>query len=207
MVTLTLKEMGKTTDWKLALFPSHLALSEASNPQPYILLREQLMKTVMLMEGPRALVIDQPRKLTFRLTPEETATIADWIGKPFLAYYYLKRRYAWVSVWALVCAVGLLLVLLPPPHSNARAGFNFPFFLLSVGLLVSSAFARWRPYPVLFLVDSLWFSVAAINLTVETVYGHSKGWLVLAALLAWVAVNGVRHYLRFRGVRMEPFRK
>jgi len=200
--------MGKQTgDWKLTLFPSHLALADAPCSQPYVILREQLMKSVMLIEGTRALVLDQPRKLTFRLTKEGTAALADWIGKPFLASYYLKRRYAWVSLWAWMWVVGSLLVLLPSARGGVSSHFNVPFFLLGLVLLISSGFARWRPHPILFLIDSLWFAMVAIDLTVDVAYGRSKGWLVLAALLVWVAINGVRHFIRFRGVKMEPVRK
>ena len=62
---LPLREIGKKTgDWTLTLLPSHLALAEAPGAQPYVILREQIMKTVVLMESTRALMVQRPSKLT-----------------------------------------------------------------------------------------------------------------------------------------------
>jgi hypothetical protein len=70
--------------------------------------------------------------------------------------------------------------------------FDVTIFALGMMLLVGCAFAKWRPHPVLFLVDSVWFSWVAVNLTLGIVHGQSKGWLILVALMVWMAVIG-RH--------------
>ena len=100
---LSLTPMGKTPgQWTLTLYPAHLALSEAPGAQPYVILREQVMKSAILIEGVRAFVLKQPLKNTFKLTPEATAVLSEWIGKPTLAAYYLRQRYAWVLPIALI---------------------------------------------------------------------------------------------------------
>jgi hypothetical protein len=210
LTILPLTEIGKKTggQWTLTLLPSHLALADAPGAQPYVILREQLMKSVVFMEGTRAFVVQQPRKIMFKLTPAGVKAVADWIGKPFLASFYLKRRYSWVSLWAFLWVFGSLATLMPPARSEIEPHFDLMSFLLGVTLLTASAFARWRPHPILFLVDAIWFSWVAVNLSVNVlVNGRSKGWLVLVALMAWMAVTGVKHFFRFRGTKLEPWRK
>ena len=206
---LPLTEIGKKTSgqWTVTLYPSHLALAEAPGERPYVLLREQLMKTVVLMEGTRALVVQQPRKIMFKLTPAGVKALAEWVGRPFLAAFYLKRRYAWVAPWALLWLVGSLITLLLPSRSGMIAHFDPVSFALGAALLLACGFARWRPHPVLFLVDSLWFAGIAINSAASIVYGRSKGWLVLVVMMTWMAVTGFKHFLRFRGIKLAALPK
>jgi len=205
----SLTEIGKKTggDWTLTLLPSHLALADAPGGQPYVILREQIMKTVVMMEGTRALMVQQPQKLIFKLTPEGMTALADWIGKPFLAAFYLKRRYAWVSVWAFFWVVGSLITLISPARDGSGPHFDLFGFLLGLALLAASAFARWRPHPILFLVDSIWFCTVAVQLTVSITQGRSKGWYLLVALLAWAAFTGFKHFIRFRGTKLASLPK
>lgn len=203
-----LKENGKSTgQWSLTFHPSHLSLADAPGAQPYAILREQFKKEVNFMEGMRALAVKQPRKLIFKLTPEATDALANWLGKPFLAAFYLKRRYAWVFPWALVWVGGSLILLMPTPEGRTPVPFNVTSFLLGVTLLVACGLAKWRPHPILFLVDSLWFASVAINLSISILYGRSAGWLVLVALMVWMTMTGIKHYRRFRGVKIVPLPK
>lgn len=203
-----LKENGKSTgQWTLTIHPSHLSLADAPGAQPYAILREQFKKEVTFMESMRALAVNQPRKIIFKLTPEAADALAAWLGKPFLAAFYMKRRFAWLFPWALIWAFGSLLFLMPAPAGRAPVPFDVTSFLLGATLLVSCAFAKWRPSPVLFLVDSLWFASVAVNLSIDIIYGRSSGWLVLVALTLWMSVTGMKHFFRFRGVKIEPLAK
>lgn len=189
--------------WTLTLLPSHLALADAPDAQPYVILREQLMKSVMLMEGARVLAVEKPRKLMFKLTADGVKSLADWIGLPFLASFYLKRRYSWVSLWAFLWVFGSLATWIAPPQNQIAPHFDVVSFSLGVTLLIASAFARWRPHPILFLVDGIWFATVAVSLTINVLHrGNSKGWLVLGALTVWLAVTGVKHFIRFRGTAL-----
>jgi hypothetical protein len=96
------------------------------------------------------------------------------------------------------------VTLFPSPRSGISPHFDVTSFTLGMILTVSCAFAKWRPHPVLFLVDSVWFSLIAINLTVDVAFGRSRGWLVLVGLMVWMAVTGFKHYLRFRGTKIQP---
>ncbi len=206
---LPLREIGKQTgQWTLTLHPAHLALADAPGAQPYVLLREQLMKSVVLMEGTRALVVQQPHKVMFKLTPDGVRALAEWIGRPFLASFYLKRRYTWVSLWAFLWVVGSLATLLPAPRFGITPQFDLTIFLLGVALLVAAGFAKWRPHPILFLVDGIWFACVAVHLAVNVLtHNRSRAWLVFAAVMIWMAVTGVKHFIRFRGTKLEPERK
>jgi hypothetical protein len=200
-----LKENGKSTgQWTLTIHPSHLALADAPGAQPYVILRGQFMKPVMFMEGLRAIAVETPRRTIFKLPPEGAGALADWLGKPFLAAFYLKRRYAWVLPWAFLWVMGSVITLMPSPRSGISPHFDVTSFVLGSVLLVCCMFAKWRPHPVLFLVDSFWFATIAINLTVSVIFGHSKGWLVLVALMVWMTVTGFKHYFRFRGTKIQP---
>lgn len=159
------------------------------------------------MEGMRALVVKQPRKIIFKLTPEAADALTIWLGKPFLASFYMSRRFAWLFPWALIMAIGSLVVLIPTSGRPPPIPFDLVAFLQGVVLLASCAFAKWRPSPFLFLVDSLWFASIAINLSVDVVYGRSAWWLLLVVLTAWMSVTGMKHFFRFRGVKITPLPK
>jgi hypothetical protein len=206
---LPLTEMGKKTagHWTLTLNPSHLALAEGPGERPYVLLREQLMKSVILMESTRALVVQQPRKIMFKLALADVKTLADWMGKPFLAAFYLKRRYAWVAPWAILWVLGSLITLMPSSGSGMAPQFDAVSLALGTMLLAACGFARWRPHPILFLVDSIWFAGVAISFATSVVQGRSKGWLALVVLLAWMSVTGFKHFLRFRATKLAALPK
>jgi len=203
-----LQENGPSPgQWSLTIHPSHLSLADAPGAQPYAILREQFKKEVTFMESMRALAVSQPRKIIFKLTPGAADALASWLGKPFLAAFYMKRRFAWLFPWALIWTLGSLLVLLPAPDGRPPVVFDVTSFLLGASLLVSCVFAKWRPHPVLFLVDSVWFAAVAVNLSVDVVFGRSSGWLVLVALMLWMSLTGMKHFLRFRGVKIQPLSK
>jgi hypothetical protein len=199
---LSLKEIGKTQkEWALTLHPTHLALAESPDERPYVILREQLMKTATLVEGMRTFAVEQPRKILFKLDPAGAVMLADWMGKPFLATFYLKRRYMFVLPWAFLGVLGSLVSLVPRPNGISTP-FDLTTFVMSLALITAWAFAKYRPHPILFLVDSAWFTWVAVNLTIRVMHGQSKGWLLLVALLAWAAVNGLKHFIRFQGTRI-----
>jgi len=204
---LPLTEMGKATkQWSLTLYPAHLALAESSGERPYVILRDQVMKSATLIEGIRALALKEPLKATFKLDPEATSALAEWIGKPVLAGYYLRRRYGWVLPVAVIWIIGSM-----PLPGNAAAGveavrFDAIGFGLGLTLVASWAFGMWRPHPALFLVDSLWFLLLAGYLVRDVLQGRSKAWLALVAFAVWMVITGLKHFARFRGTSIKRFR-
>ena len=195
---VTLNELGKPEkQWSLRMFPSHLELEEMPGTPPYIILREAVMKTATLMEGMRVLALTKPIKVTFKLMPADTARLAEWIGKPALVLFHLKHRYGWVLPIAILWMLGSLPI---PGDSATTVPFDLVGFIMGTALLVSWALAKWRPHPVLFLVDSLWFVLLAGRLLQDVFMdGRSKGWLVLVVVLLWMVVTGLKHFWRFRG--------
>lgn len=182
--------------WQLAIHPAHLALSDASGGQPYILLREGFPKDINYIEGMRVLSVTKPLKVTLKLTPEATAAVTAWFGDAFLATTYLRRRYGFVLPWAvlwMVCA-------LPLPAGAGTEGrpFHTVDFLLGAALVVGWALAKWRPHPGLFLLDFFWFGWLAVSWVLYIIEGRSKLWVLLVLLLGWMAVTGLKHFIRFR---------
>ncbi len=189
--------------WQLAVHEGHLALSETPGAQPYILLREGFPKQFNYSERLRALSVVQPFKVTLKLTPEATTAVTQWFGAAFLARTHLRRRYSFVLPWA---AVWILLSL--PLPGDASAGlegkaFDLMNFGLGTTLVAAWACAKWRPHPILFLVDSLWFSFVTVQLTLNVLGGRSKLWLFLVVFLGGMAVTGLLHFLRFRHTKIS----
>lgn len=202
-IVIPLKENGKQTgQWTFTLFPSHIALADAPGAQPYIILRDEAVKPGFFHEGLRLVEVKKPRKILFRMTAGGADAFADWIGKPLLAARYLKQRYAWISMFAILWALSCFGSLIPPATGKAAPSLDITYFLLGVFLFASTAFAKWRPHPILFLVDALWFLSVAVNLAITVVYGRSKWWLIAVILLVWVAIKGFRHFGRFRGINI-----
>jgi hypothetical protein len=179
-------------EWSLALHPSHLALGDPAADRPYIILRDQVMKTAMLLERMKTFVVEQPRKLMFKLTPEGTKTLAGWIGKPILAAFYLKRRYSWVLPIAIIWLLGAI------PVGDILG------IALGAVLLLGWVIAKYRPHSALFVLDGVWMLVLAGTLIKDVfVDGRSKGWLALVALLIWVGIGGFRYFVQFRGTTIR----
>jgi len=192
------------TKWWLTILPTHLALADAPDAQPYVILRQQMMKSVIFMEGLRSLALKEPRKVNLQLTREGAKAVAEWIGRPFLAAFYLNRRYRMLVPWAVVWTLGSLMPLLPG-FGTARALFDPVALILGLVLFGMWGVAKWRPHPVLFLLDAIWFSCVAVRLTGHVLHLHrSKGCFVIVALLLWGAVTGVMHFVRFRKTTIAP---
>src|SRR5215469_5862618 len=136
--------------WWLTILPSHLALADAPGAQPYVILREQMMKSVIFTEGLRTLALKEPRNVHLSLTSEATKAVAEWIGRPFLASFYMNRRYRMVLPWALIW---ILASLLPVPGTGLQFFLDPVPLILGLVLLAMWGIAKWRPHPVLFLVD------------------------------------------------------
>jgi hypothetical protein len=193
--------------WLLAVHPAHLALSDSTTSQPYILLRECFPKNFNYMEGMQVLGVTKPFKVTLKLTPEAATAVTAWFGAPFLAANYLKRRYGFVLPWAIIWMIGAL----PMPGSVAAGLEAKPFhlldFFLGASLVIAWALAKWRPHPGLFVIDFLWFGWIAVSLTLSVFEGRSKLWLLLVCLLGWMAVTGLKHFIRFRGTVIPRLQK
>ena len=189
--------------WKLSLYPAHLTLEPANyETPPFLVVREEVMKSATFMEGMRALGLTKPFKVTFKLPPEAAATLAEWIGKPVLGSFYLRRRYAWVLPVAVLWVLGSLPMAGDSASGAQAVAFDPVGLGLGVALVIAWAFAKWRPHPTLFLVDSIWFLVMAGQLGLEVSRGRGRGWLIMVALLLWMAVTGFKHFVRFRGTQL-----
>jgi len=200
-----IEEVGKKDGrWRLVLRPGDLALLEGADPQPFVILREQMQKDVVLIEGLGVLSLKKPKKVAFKLSPEAVSAVADWLGTGALASFYLKQRYSWVLAIAIIWIFGSL-----PVPGNADAGVEaVPLDAFGMGLgvvlAISWAFAKWRPQPILFLVDSVWFLCLTGYLVLGVWDGRSKLWMILVAALLWMAIKGFKLFARFRGVKIDP---
>jgi hypothetical protein len=203
---ITMFESGKEKEnrpWFLTLHPSHLTLADAPGVQPYVILRDQLMKTAVLHEGIRCFSIEQPRKIIFKLERADVARLADWIGVTLLCQFFLRRRFSLILPWACLWILGGLVSLLPSPDGRPGPRFQVASIVWGLVLVGAWAMAKWRPHPGLFLVDALWFSWVGINLALSVWHGRSRWWLLLVVLLVWMGLAAFKHFFRFRRVRFS----
>lgn len=204
-MVVPLTEVGTAPgEWTLTLHADHLELKKASEPLATGILREEAMKSAVLIEGLKVFAVSKPFKASFKLTPEATGVIARWIGLPVLAAIYLRRRYGWVLPVAVIWMLGSLPMPGDPEADIQPVAFDPVGFALGATLVLSWAFAKWRPHAVLFLVDSIWFAIMAGHLVLSVVNGWSKAWLLLLGPLLWMAVTGLKHFYRFRGAELNP---
>lgn len=204
-----LTEVGpkKRTQWSLTIYPSHLALADAPGAQPYVILREQMMKSAIFLEGIRVLNLKEIRNANLKLTPAATKALADWIGTSFLASFYMNRRYKMLLPWGLIWTLASLLPLAPPPRSGMALHFDLIALFLGVVLLGAWAVAKWKPHPILFLVDAMWFACVAVRLTLQIFeFNRSRAWLIVVALMVIASVTGFKHFIRFRNATISPIK-
>jgi hypothetical protein len=200
---LQLKEVRNgSPDWTLALYPAHLALGKTSEVHPYVIVREEVMKSALLSETPRLFVVAKPIKTNFKLSETAATALAGWIGKPALARYYLTHRYGLV----LPAAILWMFSSIPLPGSpeSGAPALTFDPWGLALGVLLAGAWVwmKLRPNPVLFLIDSIWFLSMGAHLVAGVLNGRSKVWLVLVPLLLWMVFTGVKCFIRFRGTEI-----
>ena len=193
----------KASRWRLVIRPSDLALFEQDDSQPFVLLRDQMLKDVMLSESLNVLAVKKPRKLTFRLPHEATSAVAEWLGEARLASFYLKQRYSWVLAIAIIWIFGSLPLPGDPDAGVEAVPMDVFGLVLGIFLAIAWLFAKWRPHPVLFLVDSIWFLGLSVYLSLEVWNGRSALWMLLVAILLWMAIKGFKHFSRFRGTQMN----
>jgi hypothetical protein len=189
--------------WTLTLHPRHLALCDPTGAQPYTIPYEEVMTSTTLLEGMRTLALTKPVKLNFKLPPETQAALVLWIGKPALARAYLKRRYSWILPFAIVWVLTSIPMAGDPASGHEPLPFD-PFgLILGITLIAMWAWAKWRPHPLLFLIDSFWFLAVAVQLALQVAHGRSKFWLLWMLLLLWLVLTGFKHFIRFKGIRLS----
>ena len=143
------------------------------------------------------------KKLAFKLEPEQRQKVEQWLGPPTQENLRitLKRRYAFAAPIAVV----FILTSIPLP-ANQSARFEAVRFdpislALGCGLLLLWAHARLRPKPYLFLVDSIWFGLVAMNVIADVLrQAASPLWLLWAVLLVFLIRSGIKQYKQFKGV-------
>jgi hypothetical protein len=203
-VVLQLTEVNTAKKpWTLTLYPEHLALSDSADGQPYIILRPQLLRSASLAAGVQIIALRAPIKMTFRLSKEGATALADWIGKPVLASYYLKQRYSWLLPLAILILIGSLPLPADSAHGTRAIPFNLISFGLGIGLAIAWAFSKWRPHPILFLVDSVWLIIFCGQLVFRVMNGENKIALIFLPLLLWMALKGFNHFSQFRHARLR----
>lgn len=184
--------------WVLSLLPGHVALRAASEAQPYVYLREDFYRKLELFPALGLLNTQEPLKLGFKLGPEAARALRQWLGAPNREQLalLLKRRYT----LALPIAFLFLIASLPLSGANGQATPFSPLNLaLGLSLVALWGWSKYRPHPVLFLLDGLWFLALALGQFRLVYRSGDWWWLIWTALLLWMAYGGLKRYRQCRG--------
>lgn len=188
--------------WTLRLFPDGLRLAPQREGVPPIhLLRAEVPTYAQLLDfgvTRRTLAVRKPVKRAFKLDPPAWSALTEWVGRDTRLRMALRQRLGYgVPLGLLVLATSI------PLSGDPEAGIPaVPFDPLAATLgtlLVASALlARWRPHPVLFLVDSAWFAALAASIVVRVAFGDNPLWLILVVLQLLLVWSGLSLYRDLR---------
>jgi hypothetical protein len=212
---LVIHELGKEKEnkpWLLTVYRSHMTLGEHAGEPPHVILRSEIMKSVMISEGLGILSVQQPAKMNFKLSRDEMREVVNWIGVEFLCRFYLTRRFKMIVPWAVLMILVGLVSLAEAQWAEGMDSNRFRLVTHSISAVSSMclgailfacwAISKWRPHPALFLFDGLWFVGVGINLALGVLQGRSAWLLILAVTLCWGGLIGLKHFVRFRKVRL-----
>jgi hypothetical protein len=191
-VKLTLRDLSRRgMNWTLELHSQHLALSNETDPQPYVFLRSNLSdKSITYFRGSRLIGFKNP-KLSCRMDKEAARKLAEWFGPPTPADLAAEVRKQSSWIWI----IGLLLILLAT-HSPGNPQLEFRPLPLVLGavLLVIWGIGRLKPHPVLLLINCLWFLLCAATLAFRIYQGGSWYWSIMIVLNCFLALGAWVNY-------------
>ena len=193
--------------WKVTLEADALTLAAVDGPpsESIQILRADAEEKIALQEWLffRHLVITiQKERVDVELERSQVALLKEWLGPPTIRglKVALKKRLNWCL------PIGILLVFssLPLP-GDPEAGLEaVPFdavsAFLGASLIAITILTRIWFRRILFLLDGVWLSLLALNVTVGIFRGDSLWWAIWVIALILVAKGGFSEYQRFASV-------
>ena len=193
--------------WKVTLEADALTLAAVDGPpsESIQILRADAEEKIALQEWLffRHLVITiQKEKVVVELERSQVALLKEWLGPPTIRglKVALRRRLNWCL------PIGILFVFssLPLP-GDPEAGLEaVPFdavsAFLGVSLIAVSILTRIWFRRILFLLDGVWLSLLALDVTVGIFRGDSLWWAISVIALILGAKGGFSEYQRFASI-------
>ena len=199
-------QSGRKGIWKVTLEADALTLAAVEGGESIQMLRADAEEKIVLQVWRfiRFLEITiQKEKVRFELERSQVALLKEWLGPPTIRglKVALKKRVIWVRL-----PVGILFVFTSSPFpGDPEAGLEaVPFdavsAFLGVSLIAVSILTRIWVRRILFLLDGVWLSLLALDVTVGIFRGDSLWWAILVIVLILVAKRSFSEYQRFASV-------
>lgn len=149
--------------------------------------------------GDPVLVVNQSRKMCFRLDRDDFCEVKAWLGPPTIRT--MKTALRQQQIWGIGVGFFLLLSSLPKPADPEGNLQALPFDPVSGALGISLIFLRllgWLcPCRELFLADAVWFLLLGGKVGYDVLSGSSSIWLAVTVLCVVGAVSGFEKYQHF----------
>ncbi len=193
--------------WKVTLEADALTLAAVDGPpsESIQILRADAEEKIELHEWlfVRMLVITiQKERVDVELERSQFALLKEWLGPPTIRglKVALKKRLKWCL------PVGIMFVFTSIPlPANPEAGLEaVPFdavsAFLGASLIAITILTRIWFRRILFLLDGVWLSLLALDVTVGIFRGDSLWWAISVIALILGAKGGFSEYQRFASV-------
>ena len=202
-------EVGRKGAWTVSLNPDSLTIAAADGGESFQIARADAEENAELRESRLTnpfLVVNIPKKkVVFKLDRDQAEALKEWLGPPTMTglKVALKRRLRW-SI-----PIGVLFVLASLPFpANPEVGLEaVPFDpvtgFFGVSLLAIALLMRFWGNRMLFLLDSVWFFLLALNVAVGIARGDSVWWSIIVIVLIFGASSGFSEYKRFASLRAQ----
>ena len=193
--------------WKVTLEADALTLAAVDGPpsESIQILRADAEEKIVLHEWLFVILLVitiQKKKVVFRLEPSQVALLKEWLGPPTIRglKVALKKR----LIWCLPVGIMIVFSSLPFPADPEVGLEAVPFdavsAFLGVSLIAVSILTRIWFRRILFLLEGVWLSLMALNVTVHIFRGDSLWWAISVIALILGAKGGFSEYQRFASV-------
>lgn len=194
---------GHKGNWMLSLENNAFTLSEIDGDNNFLISRHDAEDKTEIRESrftePLLSVNVPPKKLVFKLGRAQAALFKKWIGPPTIRGLKaaLKRRLK----WSLPIGVLFVITSIPLPADPVAELEAVPFdavsAFLGTSLIMMSILTHIFPKRILFLLDGIWFSLLALDVSFD-IFHDSSPWLaILVIFLVISAKTGFAEYQRF----------
>jgi hypothetical protein len=190
---------------KVTLEADALTLAAVEGGESIQILRADAEEKIVLQEsllGRWLAITIQKERVGVELERSQVALLKEWLGPPTIRglKVALKKRLNWCL------PIGILFVFSSLPLSgDPEAGLEaVPFdavsAFLGASLIAITILARIWFRRILFLLDGVWLSLLALNVTVNIFRGDSLWWAIIVIVLIHAAKGGFSEYQRFASV-------
>jgi len=193
--------------WKVTLEADALTLAAVDGPpsESIQILRADAEEKIELHEWlfVRMLVITiQKERVDVELERSQVALLKEWLGPPTIRRLKvaLRRRLKWCLPVGIMFVFTSIPLPADPEVGLEAVPFDAVSAFLGASLIAITILTRIWFRRILFLLDGVWFSLLALDVTVGIFRGDSLWWAISVIALILGAKGGFSEYQRFASV-------